>query len=275
LEVTVILENTSGDSKIKGIHGLSFLIKKDSDQILYDFGPKNHLYQNASILGIDLNQVNIAVLSHNHMDHGGDLSSFLKKNNTASIHTNTDLKEQVYSNFIFSLKVPVGVSIDQKMMHRLQIHNHTEEIAPGIVLLKLSKYTNQSTINKSLFIKENGKYSQDTFNHESALLIFDKGEIVVFCSCSHHGVVEILNDVNKQYPQNRIKAFIGGFHMFNPMSKVTEEEVKIYETAEKLMGNNIMFYTGHCTGDVAFQILHNKLGERITQIATGMKIIIN
>ncbi len=274
MEITVILENTSVNNKVKGIHGLSILVKTDKQTILYDFGPRNHLCKNSNLLGVNLAKVDIAVLSHNHMDHGGDLSSFIQNNKTAAIHTNSDLSERTYSNLILNLKVPVGVSIDRQSIQRLTIHDKTEEIASGVVLLKLSEYANRSTINKSLFVKESGKYIHDIFSHESALLIFENNEIVVFCSCSHHGVTAILDDVKTRYPNHRIKAFVGGFHLFNPLSRTNETISIIEETAEKLQGNDIRFYTGHCTGEFAYQILRNKLGERIQRLSTGMKVAI-
>lgn len=274
MEIVILVENSSDNSSIKGKHGLSLLIKLSEQTFLYDFGPKNTLLKNAKALFVNLEAIDFAVLSHNHIDHGGAINQFCEINNKALIHVSTDLSEPLYSKFFSTLKIPVGTSLKPKHRNRVVSHEKSTEIAHNVFLTKLSPYTSASTLNKALFIKKNSAFMLDTFEHESALVVIENGELVVFCSCSHHGVSHILNDVELQFPSYKIKAYVGGFHMYNPISKKNENEKIINEEIIALKNRDIKYYTGHCTGELAFDLFKNEFGEKIKKINTGMKIML-
>ena len=49
-------------------------------------GPNELFWENAEFLGIGLNTVDTAVISHGHYDHGGGLSTFLDKNKNGKVY---------------------------------------------------------------------------------------------------------------------------------------------------------------------------------------------
>lgn len=272
MEIQVIVENTSDNNKVKGRHGLSLLITTNNTSLLYDFGPLNSLQQNAKYLGVQLHNVDIAVLSHNHIDHGGDINNFCLINKKALIHVNTDLSEKLYTKIMSFLYFPVGIKLNSKYRNRIVVHNNSEKILDYIHLVKLSKYKNKSNLNKDLYIKKNGKYRNDDFQHESAIVIEEDQELFVFCACSHHGVSKILEDVKHNFPNRKIKAFIGGFHMCNPVNKKNEKEEIIREEIEAIKKYDTNLYTGHCTGSFAFGLFTEELGNKVHKLSTGMRI---
>ena len=100
----------------------------------------------------------------------------------------------------------------------------------------------------------------DDFSHEGSLVIKDDNSLIVYNSCSHYGVINIINhikslDIFKEYP---IKAYVGGLHL-KGMDVETNEyihsECEIKELAKYFIENKIKVYTGHCTGDRAYEIL--------------------
>ena len=274
MEIHVLVENSSANENIKGRHGLSLLIKTDNKSILYDFGPKNSLSKNADNLSVSLEDIDFAVLSHNHIDHGGDINNFCRLNNKAKIHVNTNLSERLYTKLFSFIKFPIGIKLNPEYRNRIIEDNNSDEIAENIYLLRLSDYISKSTLNIDLFIKKNNGYENDTFQHESALVIKDYNELVIFCACSHHGVSNIIDDAEKKFPGHKIKAFVGGFHMCNPVSKKNESEIYIRNEIERLKEKNIVYYTGHCTGDYAFSLFKSELKNKINKISTGMIISI-
>ena len=91
--------------------------------------------------------------------------------------------------------------------------------------------------------------------------------MVIFNSCSHGGADNIINEVKETYPDKKIKALIGGFHIYNR----TKDEVR--KLAQSIKDTGIEeVYTGHCTGMKAYDILKEELGDKVHQLSAGMKI---
>ena len=78
MKITALTENTSVNENIGAEHGLSLYIETDGHKILFDMGQTDMFERNAKTLCIDLSEVDIAVLSHGHYDHGGGLARFLE-----------------------------------------------------------------------------------------------------------------------------------------------------------------------------------------------------
>ena len=77
--ITTLVENTvfMGPKRLKGEHGLSFLIEKDGHKLLFDTGQTGIFAENAAILGVNPAEISTVVLSHGHYDHTGGLSVLL------------------------------------------------------------------------------------------------------------------------------------------------------------------------------------------------------
>ena len=97
MEITSLVENTSRmDFPVE--HGLSLYISlDDGHKILFDMGQRRLFADNAERLGIDLADVDIAVVSHGHYDHGGGLRTFLELNKKAKVYISRHAFEPHYS----------------------------------------------------------------------------------------------------------------------------------------------------------------------------------
>ena len=87
MKITALLENTASDCCMMTEHGLSLYIEAQGKKILFDMGQTDLFYKNALTLGIDLAEVDIAILSHGHYDHGGGLEKFLEINKKAPVYS--------------------------------------------------------------------------------------------------------------------------------------------------------------------------------------------
>ena len=101
MKITVLAENTLSEKisqplkeKLKTEHGLSLFIETENHKILFDMGQTNIFIENAKHLELDLENVDFAILSHGHYDHGGlhssenqlfGVSGFLLLNKSAPI----------------------------------------------------------------------------------------------------------------------------------------------------------------------------------------------
>ena len=123
---------------------------------------------------------------------------------------------------------------------------------------------------ESMYQKKKGGWMPDDFSHEQSL-VFDSAEgLVIFNSCSHGGVINIINEVRAVFPDKKIVAFIGGFHIYN------KSESEVRKLAENIRETGIKYVcTGHCTGEKAYQILKEELGDVMHQLKVGKKIEID
>ena len=70
MKIVSLLENIKTPG-VKAKHGLSLYIETENHKILFDCGPDNKFIQNAKVKNIDLTKVDIVIISHGHIDHGG------------------------------------------------------------------------------------------------------------------------------------------------------------------------------------------------------------
>ena len=86
MKIISLLENTTQKCGMEVEHGLSLYIEANGKRILFDMGQSDLFAKNAERLGIDLSEVDVAVISHGHYDHGGGLGCFLSLNSKAPIY---------------------------------------------------------------------------------------------------------------------------------------------------------------------------------------------
>ena len=84
--VKALMENTACSRDFRTEHGLSLYIEACGRKILFDMGQSRAFAENAQKMGVSLDAVDFAVLSHGHYDHGGGLSAFLTENDHAPVY---------------------------------------------------------------------------------------------------------------------------------------------------------------------------------------------
>ena len=86
MKITALVENTRISKQYKSKHGLSLYIQTKNHNILFDMGPNNLFMDNALICGLDITEVDIVILSHGHIDHGGGINNLLEYNKKATVY---------------------------------------------------------------------------------------------------------------------------------------------------------------------------------------------
>ena len=70
------------------------------------------------------------------------------------------------------------------------------------------------------------------------------------------------------YPQT----VISGFHMMKKDDYTQEETDYIRRTADELIKTGALFYTGHCTGRKAYDIMKEMMGDQLQAFHSGSQL---
>lgn len=269
MKITALVENTTKNPALKERHGLSLYIETTDRRMLFDLGPDDALLDNAAALGVNLRDVDTAVISHGHRDHGGALGLFMELNDRATIYVHRKAFEPHYAKVALA-KVPIGLSSALRHSNRLTFVDDIAQIDEDILLFSdvVGQFKTQS--NRALLTNTANRYMPDDFTHEQNMILTEGGKAVLFTGCAHRGIVNILRAAQTHHPQ--IHAVIGGFHLYNPAAKKDEPKKIVQQLAEELLKQDILFYTCHCTGQSAYQILRETMGERLQYLSTGMTL---
>ncbi len=267
LEMIVLIDNAA-EEPLSGEWGLSIMINADGRKILLDTGASDLFARNAGCLGISLDDVDTGVLSHAHYDHSDGLETFFSLNRTAPFL----MREGTCEN-CFGIKegvltyIGIQRGVLKKYGDRIQYVQGVYEIAEGMWLVP-HRTADYSAIAKrnDLYTVNRGLRQPDNFVHEQSLVIETEQGLVVFNSCSHTGMTNILTDIRQMLGRGDVIAYVGGLHLF----KMTDEELE--KICMEIQNTSIAhIFTGHCTGGYAFGFLRDRLGQRIDQFSSGYR----
>jgi 7,8-dihydropterin-6-yl-methyl-4-(beta-D-ribofuranosyl)aminobenzene 5'-phosphate synthase len=177
--------------------GFSVLIIGLEKEVLFDTGTKPEIFEsNLHILGIDPSGIDMLVLSHEHGDHTGGISSLVKMKTGIPVL-------MPYSFSPGFKKRMVNLGLKPVMIE-----------APSLICPNL--YTS-------------GKF--DYKIPEEALVIDTKKGLVVLTGCAHPGLISMLSNIKNDFGKN-IYMVCGGFHLMDK----SDEEMKTIISEMKRLG---------------------------------------
>lgn len=273
MQIINLIENTSGANDCITGHGLSFYIETAAHKLLMDAGPSAAILENAEKLGISLAEVDTVILSHGHYDHGGGILPFTKVNNTARIYLHKDAAGDYYA-FDGREKGYRYIGIDPEIteLDQLVYVNQTTQIDENLFLFcNITGNRNRPDTNKRLLKKAGDHYIQDPFAHELCLVIKDAGTSFLFSGCAHNGVLNILDRYKELY-KSEPDVMVSGFLMMKKTDYTNDEIQNIRNTAYELKRYHTVFYTCHCTGLPAYDIMKEILGGQLHYVHCGEEI---
>jgi 7,8-dihydropterin-6-yl-methyl-4-(beta-D-ribofuranosyl)aminobenzene 5'-phosphate synthase len=269
--IKALSENTAVSPEFETEHGLSLYIESKGRRILFDTGRRGVFIENARKLGVDISDVDMAVISHGHNDHGGGIKLFLKENSRAPVYVHPKAFGKYYSKRKFGME---SIGLNKELIKNSRITLTTEHFFAGTGIEIFSNVTGReyfSESNNALLAKNNGKIIEDSFEHEQNLIITEDNKTVLFAGCSHNGIVNILNrflSLKEKYPDY----VFGGFHLSNPDAGTSESPELIGKIGEALNKTGSKYYTCHCTGTESYECLKGIMGDNIEYIAAGSVI---
>ncbi len=278
MKVTALVENTRLESRqdLSAEWGLSLHIQHNDRQILFDTGATGAYGHNAERLGVDLQEVDMLVISHHHYDHAGGLAHFLETNSKAKVYLRRNEAGDPYFRALFGVinrYVGLDNSLLRKHADRFKFVDEFAEIWPDVFfLIEIGNRYPLPKGNRHLFVEEGGARRLDRFEHELVMVVRKQEGLVVLTGCSHRGILNMVDAVSSQFQGVPIKAVFGGFHLIglpklNTMAGSKREVEGIGEEMLKYPIEKV--YTGHCTGPKAYRVLKDVMGDKLEYLPTG------
>ena len=273
IKIITLVEDSQADSDLGFEHGISFYIETDNHKVLFDLGQSNLYAKNAEKLGIDIETIDIVIISHGHYDHGGGLNHFLSVNDHAKIYIMKSAFNEFYSMRVVNEYTYVGLSnkLDQKRFILLDDDFKIDKELTLFNNIKTKDFFPSS--NNTLYKKHNNEMIKDDFEHEQNLILNFNEEYFLFAGCAHKGIVNIINQAEEIIGDHSIKMVFSGFHLVSRYKEFEESEENIKKIAYILRNNLIeKYYTGHCTGNRGYKIMKGILNEELILLYPGCSI---
>lgn len=264
-------------------HGYALLLtthrKGAVQNILYDAGlSPDTITHNLSVLGVKLADLDAVVLSHGHADHHGGLlgiARHLGKKNLPLILHPAAWKER-------KLVFPSGTEIHmpppkRRDLETLEVQVRESE-GPSFLISDHALVTGQvervTSYEKGLPIQyaatKDGGWEHDPWTWDDQGIIFHvngKG-LIVLSSCSHSGVVNVIQNAKRITSIEKVFAFVGGMHLSGGIfEKIIPETMRDLAVIKPQV-----IMPGHCTGWKATHLIAREMPEAFVQSSVGTTI---
>jgi 7,8-dihydropterin-6-yl-methyl-4-(beta-D-ribofuranosyl)aminobenzene 5'-phosphate synthase len=243
--------------------GYSALVRYRGHTILFDSGDNaTTLAHNAQVLGVDLREVDIAVLSHDHTDHSSGFDYLLAVNPAVKLYLPAD--GMLGGSWEMAVAAPAAdmrAIPPERQYYRgarkgprqtsgrywkanVELVPKSREIVPGVTLVATESPV-LGAFNK--YPPHDVEPKLSGLAELSMVLETGAGDVVVV-GCSHSGVEAIVK-ATKELRHRDVLLVIGGFHLF-PYS---EDEVRAVATRMHDVLGVKRVAPAHCTGHFGFQ----------------------
>lgn len=268
MKIYTLVENITSNKNLASAHGLSFYIETENHKILFDMGPGDLFWKNAAKLGVDLKEVDIAIISHGHDDHGGGLKTFLERNDTAKVYVNKSAFGEYYS-ISYGKDEYIGLDKNLSDNSRIVYTDGVTRIDQDLILFSDITGTELCpSSNVTLLEKSAHGMTKDKFNHEQSLIIQNREKNILFGGCAHRGIINILSRA-AEIIGNEPDYVISGFHLMMPGGNKVENPEIMADLSNRLKNFSTKYYTCHCTGLDSYKFLKQNLNNQIDYISTG------
>ena len=241
--------------------GFSMFVRYNGKNILFDGGASAQILKNnAEKAGVDLKDIDFAVLSHRHGDHTVGLHYLVEVNPDVTVYVPKD-GMLGYGDTGDAKKYRKGYLYQQG---NIVFMDKAVKIDNGINLIFT---TSPHTGSFSKYPPHENDPALAPLPELSLALATGSGDYVLISGCSHSGIEEITTAA-KDFVNSNIFFVTGGCHLGaydkNYIIKLTEN-----------MKNNLgvtYFGASHCTGEKAIGLIKNVYGSNFVEGGLGTKI---
>jgi 7,8-dihydropterin-6-yl-methyl-4-(beta-D-ribofuranosyl)aminobenzene 5'-phosphate synthase len=266
IKLTIVCENTVGRSiPAIGEHGFACWLEIDGRNYLVDSGQGLGIINNAQVLGLPLDKLDGAVVSHGHYDHAGGLDQVLRHHKNPQgldVFAHPDIFAKRYAlggQRLRFLGVPQRRELLESLGANFIFTPEFQAIAPNLYVTGAVPRTNDFELGDSNLVQRDasGELVPDPFYDDMAVAMDTPRGLLVVLGCAHSGIVNTLDYFCQKFNRTEVYAVVGGTHL-GPVSAAQFDATLI-----ALQKFNIQkLGVSHCTGQMRAALLHNKFGKK-------------
>jgi 7,8-dihydropterin-6-yl-methyl-4-(beta-D-ribofuranosyl)aminobenzene 5'-phosphate synthase len=261
LELSILTDNTAG-GRFLAEHGFSVFLRMKAGNVLFDSGHSDVFLKNAAVMGISLpDEINAAVLSHGHWDHGDGFAFLDSPGLPLYAHPSAFIRR--YRSY--GDRGSVGLSMRRpEFARRFELIEHSDpfEIQQNVWFLGTIPRVLEFEPPPAGFIDESG--AVDLVPDDSAMAVRIGRRIVVISGCAHSGICNIVEHALAVTGADEVEAVIGGFHL-------KDRDERTLKTVRYFHDKGIRrIHPSHCTALPALSLFFDEFGSE--QIKTGMTL---
>jgi len=272
-ELTLLVDNTSGDDGLAGEHGLACLIRRGNNHLLFDTGQSDLLLRNARHLPKDLSALHSVILSHGHYDHAGGLKSLFQNYSIPKLYVHPNAFAPKYALDKDGKVRFIGMPLTETQV-RLACDivptARPTEILDGIFVTGPVPRTTTFEDTGGNFFQDESCQSPDLLPDDQSLFWESPSGTVVLLGCAHAGVINLLSYVRRLTENKPIRAVLGGMHLLNASPS------RLEKTLAALRDFNVKTVAPvHCSGPAAMTFLQTQLPNQYQTVRTGSTIVLD
>lgn len=261
IRIITLVENTATKAKQVAEHGLSMLIERDNEAVLFDTGQTDALIRNAGLLGVDLGRIDKVVLSHGHYDHGGGLK-YLLEFTKPKVYAHPEIFRRRYSKLSDDGNLRY-IGIEKKEFYENMgaefiLNENPIEVINGVYTTGYEEMsTDFEEVDRNFVYEEGGKFVKDNVEDDMSVVIDTKDGLFVLFGCAHRGIINIILDAQRKFGK-KVFGFAGGTHL-GPASE--RQRKKTIDTLKSM--DLSVLGPSHCTGIKMTSMLFCEFGNRV------------
>ena len=267
MELTVLMDNhTEIDVYYLGEPAVSYWIRADGKQFLFDAGYSDAFLHNAQDMNIDVTAADAVILSHGHNDHTGGLRALL------SHMTDRTLRLIAHPHALFPKHLggmDIGMPLPLDVLsHHMKLTLTKQPLWLTERLLFLGEIPRTVAFEPPVAIGEtylaDGLTEPDFLMDDTALAYVGNDGLYLITGCSHAGICNIIRYAKQITGVSHIAGLIGGLHLFS-LDERSQKTIALL-AEERIPA----LYPCHCTSFAVRAALHTL--SPVQEVGVGMTL---
>lgn len=230
LRITLLTEDsTLPDMYYTAEHGLCLLLETDDKKILFDTGYSDVFIRNASLMGIDLADLDAVAISHGHYDHTWGLAHLIQYYDRRGVTTKPLLITHPEAlNRKRDEEREIGIMLGEDILSAFfELRPTRGPIKIADNLLWLGEIPRAIEPSKALGKRVMSAGEEEDFLRDDTAVVYNGGGgLVIITGCSHSGICNIVEYSMALTGEKNIADIVGGLHLKEDDLEIARETGK-------------------------------------------------